>query len=81
MKYFVYYSDDYPDNGGVGLEWFDTEQLALNFIEQRMQGNPERELSHYKLIKGKRLKLKAAQVIAKVVVVNGTFANKVLPST
>ena len=70
MKYYVFYEDDYQDAGGVGLEEFDKEREATEFIESRISQEPtRRDLSKYKLIRGKPLELEAVQTIAKVKVV------------
>lgn len=36
VRYFVYYCDDYADNGGVGFEGFETREDALKFINGRV---------------------------------------------
>ena len=49
--YFVYYSDDYEENGGVGLERLKSEEEVIAFIESRMKvfnGKPE----NYTVIEG-----------------------------
>jgi hypothetical protein len=66
MKYFVYYNDDYPDNGGIGIADFDTKENAIAFIEGRMKGDNDRYLNCYTLIYGDELKLKAVEVVSKI---------------
>lgn len=65
--FFVYYSDDYYEMGGVGLESFDEEEKALSFIKERMT-NKKSDLKDYTLIKGEPLKLKAVEVITEIAV-------------
>jgi hypothetical protein len=65
-KYFVYYADDYYDNGGVGLEKFDTMPEALEFIERRLRLNEEPSLDEYTLIEGEQLELKPVETVTKL---------------
>lgn len=67
-KYFVYYRDDYENMGGVGLEEFDTQKEALEFIEDRLRMKEDSKLSNYKLIKGTMLKLTPKEKVTKVAV-------------
>lgn len=71
MNYYVYYYDDYPENGGVGLEVFEEKDKALQFIENRLKQDCERKLEGYKLLYGKELKLKAVETVTKIT--NETF--------
>jgi len=50
--FFVYYDDDYPENGGVGFEKFETEKLLFEFIAKRIKEDPTRELTNYTVVKG-----------------------------
>jgi hypothetical protein len=65
-KYFVYYADDYYDNGGVGLETFDTKADALAFIERRLRLNEEPSLDRYTLIEGEQLELRPVETVTKL---------------
>lgn len=68
-QWFVFYYDDNCDMGGIGLEQFDTQQTALEFIESRMRlKHHDATLSDYTLIEGKSLPLVAVQQITKVAV-------------
>lgn len=53
-KYLVYYQDGWPDDGGSGLEIFDTAEQAQNFIDTRMRQDPNRELDNYRVFIVKR---------------------------
>ena len=66
MKYFVFYSDDYPDNGGVGLKECETVEAAESFIEQRMKVVKHNNLAHYKVIIGATVELTTVDKITKV---------------
>lgn len=66
MEYFVVYMDDYADNGGFGLESFESKEDAIAFIEQRMAQDCDRKLPNYTLIEGKILPLKAVEVVTKI---------------
>ena len=68
-KWFVYYSDDHPDNGGEGFESFDSEQEALAFIENRMLENGlESPIDCYTLVCGVHKKLKAVQQVTRIAI-------------
>jgi len=67
MAYFIFYEDDYPDNGGVGLHKEDTEYKAILFIENRIADNPtERKISMYTLIEGRELSIEEVEVVKKI---------------
>ena len=67
MAYFIFYNDDYPDNGGVGLHKEDTEYKAISFIENRIADNPtERKISMYTLIEGRELSIEEVEVVKKI---------------
>lgn len=71
QKYYVAYEDDYPENGGVGFEEFETEAEALQFISLRLRlraphAQKKRTLDDYDLIKGVKLPLKKVEVVVKV---------------
>ena len=70
MKYYVFHRDDYPGNGGLGLEEFDDATAATEFIENRISQDPKaRNLSNYTLIHGTYLCLVAVQTVMKVKIV------------
>ena len=69
MDYFVYYNDDFCDNGGHGLEACVDIETALNFIEGRLGMGRNYQLSDYILIKGKEIRLKPIETITKIAVV------------
>jgi len=70
MTYFVYYNDDYYENGGVGLEQVNNSEAACAFIEKRIGQNPaERDLSDYILIRGEELNIEKYEAVTKVKVV------------
>jgi hypothetical protein len=62
---FVYYHDDYYDNGGVGLSEFDSDQAATDFILARMERvadeGGESKLENYTVIRGRKLAVVAAE--------------------
>ena len=72
MKYYVYYSDDFWEMGGVGFESFESKSDALMFVQMRYDdsagGSGKASLDNYILIEGKRLELSAAEVVTKIVV-------------
>lgn len=63
--FYVYFSDDYADNGGVGLDSFELEDQAISFIEKRISKN-ECSLNCYTLIYGYEIKLKSKEKILSV---------------
>lgn len=63
---FVYYNDDYPDNGGLGLERFPTAEKAEAFIAERMKHSLRKVLSDYTVIGGEELTVRAAEVVKTV---------------
>lgn len=67
MKYFVYYEDDYPDNGGRGMEDFGMPEDVAEFIEERLAQSPdERKLTDYTVIYGRELTIEAIKTAIKV---------------
>ena len=57
-QYFVYYEDDYPENDGIGMEKFNTENQATKFIEERLKTPgawKDKTLDCYTLVKGTEL--------------------------
>lgn len=65
-RFFVYYTDDYAEMGGVGLEYFEKLQDALDWIEARMKGKAEPSLDNYRLIEGEVVEIEPAEVIVKL---------------
>ena len=65
MGYYVYYEDDYPDNGGIGLVGFSSLEDACGFIEERLR-NHRGDLKDYTLIQGNIVNIKAVSVVTKV---------------
>jgi hypothetical protein len=66
LKYFVEYNDDYYENGGHGVEIFETKQIALDFIENRISKDINRKLDNYTLIYGQIIELKSVNVVTKI---------------
>lgn len=67
MKYFVYYNDDYEDNGGIGLVICDREEDVCAFIEQRIDQNPtERTITDYRVIRGVEAVIGAVETTTKI---------------
>ena len=68
MTIFVYYSDDYEDNGGVGFCEFAGKSEAESFIRDRlaMEGCREKTISDYQVIEGRRLSLEATTLVKTV---------------
>ena len=66
-KFFLFYSYDYYENGGVGFESFDSKQEALQFINDRLKATNEVvTLSDWRLVQGQELSLKAVERITEV---------------
>lgn len=57
MKYFVYYNDGPYELDGVGFESFDSKELALAFVRERLQHAEKPNVDHYTLIEGFEKKL------------------------
>jgi hypothetical protein len=64
--FYVFYNDDFPDNGGIGFEEFKTKTQATDFITVRMGKVKNAALANYRLITGEELILKATQTITQV---------------
>ena len=70
MKYFVYYDDDYPDDGGIGIEECDSTSAATKFIEDRISADPiHRTLDKYTLIYGFKKEIKAVKSVVRIKIV------------
>lgn len=70
MKYFVHYDDDYPDNGGIGIEECDSKSEATKFIEDRISADPiHRSLDKYTLIYGFKKEIKAVESVVRIKIV------------
>jgi len=63
--WFVFYDDDWADNGGVGWREFDFEEDALSYIDERMRDR-ETEIDRYTLIKGEKLEIAPKDVVTKI---------------
>ena len=68
--FFVHYSDDYDEAGGVGFEEFETEERALEFIANRMRpptgprsAEDQPTLDCYTLVRGVKLELEPVTVV------------------
>lgn len=67
MKYYVFYEDDYSENGGIGLEEFESETEATVFIEGRIsERDTDRTINCYTLIQGKERKIKAIETVTRI---------------
>ena len=70
MEWFVFYNDDYPDNGGVGFHKCDSAQVAQRFIQNRMSEDPKyRTLDKYTVVEGEEHELIAIVQVTKVGIV------------
>lgn len=67
MKYFVFYDDDTPEAGGIGMEDFGMPEDVAEFIEERLVQSPdERNLTDYTVIYGRELTIEAIKTAIKV---------------
>ena len=66
MSIFVYYSDDYKENGGVGFVELESKCLAASFIRQRMAAAEKPNINAYRVIEGRELKVKITQIAARI---------------
>ena len=60
----VYYQDGYAGDGDEGLQVFESTEEAVEWIEERLTADHEREISNYRVFRGQELTIK---VIEKVV--------------
>ncbi len=51
-QWFVFYDDDYPGNGGIGLSKFSSQHEAEEFIKTRMAERDKPDISNYTVIEG-----------------------------
>ena len=67
-RFFLFFSYDYYENGGVGFEQFDTKQEALDHINNHLKGllGDEVPLSSWRLIEGRELDLMVVKRITEV---------------
>jgi hypothetical protein len=66
-KFFLFYSYDYYEMGGIGFEEFSTKQEALQFINEKLlRIKEEVPLSAWQLIEGRELSLKAVERITEI---------------
>ena len=68
QDYYVFHDDDYANEGGIGWQYFATEQEALDFITGRIKQDVTRSLDNYALIEGKKRNLKAIETVTKIVI-------------
>jgi len=61
--FFVYYQDDYCENGGHGIKSFKHKKDASNFVIGRMQEAENFSIKDYIVIEGEKLEI---EVIEKV---------------
>lgn len=61
MKYYVY--DTY--NATIGLKEFDNKDSVRVFIDDKLNGNPNRKIENITVIKGTKLQLETREVIVK----------------
>lgn len=66
---FVYYTDDYWENGGVDLKAFRTREEAENFIISRIQAKDtsrERTIEDYTVIIGEQIEIEVVETVSKI---------------
>jgi len=69
-EWFVFYHDDYPDNGGIGMKRFATAKEAARYIECRIAEDPiSRTMDKYTVIEGKEHETMAVKYATKVGIV------------
>ena len=72
MTIFVYYSDDYYEMGGVGLEEFDDKQSAAKWILERIGQHPNsRSPADYTVISGVYCELTVKERVAALEIEEG----------
>jgi hypothetical protein len=66
-KFFLFYSYDYAENGGVGFDQFDTKQEALQFINDVLKVTKDDvPLGAWRLIEGRELSLRTVERITEI---------------
>jgi hypothetical protein len=66
-KFFLFYSYDYDELGGVGFEQFDTKKEALQFINDVLKVTKDDvPLSAWRLIEGRELSLRTVERITEI---------------
>ena len=71
MAWFVYYSDDYYDCGGVGMREFATGDEAAAFIERRMKEDAREDggsVGNYTVIEGERRRVVVKEAVSRVAI-------------
>lgn len=63
---YIYYSDDYHANGGVGFGEFTSMADAEKFINARLQASDNPNISNYTVIEGRKLDIEEVQVVREV---------------
>lgn len=66
MAYFVYFNDDYCENGGVGLKEVTSPADVETFITDRMAQDPKRKIDMYTVIEGNKRSIRPIEVVTKV---------------
>lgn len=66
MKWYVYYSDGYYDNGDVGLETFDEPKEVKEFIEKRLKKSEQPNPDNYKVVWGTEYNVITEEIAIKV---------------
>lgn len=64
--WFVFYDDDYADNGGIGFEFFSTQDQAIQFIQKRMDQDSSRTIENYQVIEGIERLIESVEVVTKI---------------
>lgn len=68
--FFVYYEDDYADNGGLGFTCFGSKYDALSFILKRMEEIIENgripAIDNYRVVEGRERTLESVAVTTKL---------------
>ena len=59
----VYYSDDYADNGGIGLEEFSTIEESTTWIKKRMSESRDRTIEDYRVFRAEELTIKVVEKV------------------
>lgn len=65
-KYFVLYSDGYPEDGDHSWKEFDNLEQATAFIEDRLARSRKPDITEYSIISGKKLTFVAWETVTKI---------------
>ena len=66
MQWFVYYHDDFFDNGGVGFMTFDSKQDAVKFIEERLGRADLPDIANYTVVCGDVMPIHVVERISRI---------------